>query len=218
MKKILFLLFFTATFSTIAFAQTEGYKSYPNCWWVGMKNPKLQLMLHGDAIANAKGGFTISYPGIKIEKVNKVENVNYVFLDLNISPAAKPGWVKIKVNRESAPFDIAFELKARRKGNGQIFAQGVTAKDFVYLILPDRFSNGDESNDRVPGMRDQSMNRDTVFNRHGRSTLFGFPAIRSGYVVRSRPTNCRSVGFTPRLRFQNRPSPAAFGRGRSGGT
>ena len=136
-----------------------------------MKNSKLQLMLHGDAIANAKGGFTISYPGIKIEKVNKVENVNYVFLDLNISPSAKPGTVKVKVNRENAPFDIAFELKARRTGNGRIFAQGVTSKDFVYLILPDRFSNGDESNDKVPGMRDQSLNRDTVFNRHGGDLL-----------------------------------------------
>ena len=169
MKKILFLLFFTATFFTTVFAQTEGYKCYPNCWWVGMKNPKLQLMLHGDAIAN--GGFTISYPGVKIEKVNKAENPNYVFLDLNISAAAKPGIVKVKVNKENSSFDIAFELKARRTGNGQKFAQGVTSRDFVYLIMPDRFSNGDESNDRVPGMRDQSLNRDTVFNRHGGDLL-----------------------------------------------
>ena len=171
MKKLLFLSFYTAAFFISGFAQSDGYKCYPSCWWAGMKNPKLQLMLHGDAIANASGGFSISYPGIKIEKINKVENVNYVFLDLNISPAAKPGTVKIKVNRETSSFDIAFEIKARRTGKGKIFAQGVTSKDFIYLILPDRFSNGDESNDKIAGMRDQSLNRDTVFNRHGGDLL-----------------------------------------------
>ena len=171
MKKLLFLSFYTVAFFISGFAQSDGYKCYPSCWWAGMKNPKLQLMLHGDAIANASGGFSISYPGIKIEKINKVENVNYVFLDLNISPAAKPGTVKIKVNRETSSFDIAFEIKARRTGKGKIFAQGVTSKDFIYLIMPDRFSNGDESNDKIAGMRDQSLNRDTVFNRHGGDLL-----------------------------------------------
>jgi glycosidase len=62
---------------------------------------------------------------------------------------------------------IQFEIKSRRNGNGVSYAQGVTNSDFMYLIMPDRFSNGDPSNDRVPGMRDQSLNRDTVFNRHG---------------------------------------------------
>ena len=132
-----------------------------------MKWNKVQVMIHGDAIANAAKGYTINYPGVKIEKVNKVENVNYVFLDLTISPNAKPGMVKIKVNKANSSFDIPFELKARRIGNGTSYAQGVTSKDFIYLILPDRFSNGDPSNDKVPGMRDQSLNRDTVFNRHG---------------------------------------------------
>ena len=132
-----------------------------------MKWNKVQVMIHGDAIANAAGGFTVKYPGVKLEKINKVENINYVFLDLNISPAAKPGIMNIKVNRAASSFDIPFELKARRKGKGADYAQGVTSKDFIYLIMPDRFSNGDPSNDKVPGMRDQSLNRDTVFNRHG---------------------------------------------------
>ena len=132
-----------------------------------MKWNKVQVMVHGAAIANAAKGYTINYPGVKIEKVNKVENVNYVFLDLIISPNAKPGTVKIKVNKANSSFDIPFELKARRIGNGTSYAQGVTSKDFIYLILPDRFSNGDQSNDRIAGMRDQTLNRDTVFNRHG---------------------------------------------------
>lgn len=166
MKRFLLFLVFLLSFFNNCFSQ-EGYKCYPTNWWVGMKWNKVQVMIHGDAIANAAGGFTINYPGVKLEKVNKVENVNYVFLDLNIAASAKPGILKIKVNKAASSFDISFELKARRNGNGKNYAQGVTSKDFMYLILPDRFSNGDESNDRVPGMKDQSLRRDTVYNRHG---------------------------------------------------
>jgi neopullulanase len=166
MKKLV-SIFFTLHLSFFVFAQNEGYQCYPTNWWVGMKWNKVQVMIHGDAIANAGKGYTINYPGVKIEKVNKVENTNYIFLDLSIAPATNPGIVKIKVNRLTSSFDIPFELKTRRQGNGNNFAQGVTSKDLMYLIMPDRFSNGDENNDRVPGMRDQSLRRDTVFNRHG---------------------------------------------------
>jgi glycosidase len=58
-------------------------------------------------------------------------------------------------------------LLNRRAGKGENFAQGVTSKDVMYLLMPDRFSNGDKSNDRIAGMLDQSINRDTVYERHG---------------------------------------------------
>jgi len=166
MKKY-FLSILVFAFCSSACAQTSKIDCYPSHWWVGMKWNKVQVMIHGDAIAQAAGGFTVNYPGVKITKVNKVENSNYIFLDLIIAPSCKPGIVKIKVNKTASSFDIPFEIKARRNGNGNSYAQGVTSKDFIYLIMPDRFSNGDESNDRVPGMRDQTLRRDTVFNRHG---------------------------------------------------
>jgi glycosidase len=165
-------------FSTLCFlmvvlfavAQQGTYKCYPTHWWTGMKWNKLQVMVHGDKIAEqfpmikmGPGGVKLA-TGVRLLKINRVENPNYVFLDLVIDASAKPG-------KFSFPFlkdiKLEYELKARRKGNGTAFAQGVTAKDFIYLILPDRFSNGDSSNDKIPGMRDQSLNRDTVFNRHG---------------------------------------------------
>jgi glycosidase len=164
MKKILSLIVLFVAVKT--FAQ-EGYNCYPPNWWASMKWNKVQVMIYGDAIANAAHGYSINYPGVKLEKTNKVESANYVFLDLSISPAAKPGIVKIKVNRQNSSFDIDFELKRRRKGRGTEYAQGVSSIDLIYLIMPDRFSNGDPSNDKVEGMRDQSLNRDTVFNRHG---------------------------------------------------
>jgi glycosidase len=131
-----------------------------------MKWNKVQLMIHGKGIGNADT-YTINYPGVKLEKVNKVENKNYVFLDVSITPSAKPGIIKIEVSERTKYIVIAFKLKQRRPGNGTSFAQGVTSKDFIYLIMPDRFSNGDTTNDRVPGMRDQSLNRDSVYARHG---------------------------------------------------
>ena len=164
--KSVFLVLALVLCSLISGAQQSNYQCYPTNWWVGMKMNKIQVMVHGTSIATA-GNITVNYPGVKLVKINKVENANYVFLDLIISPVAKPGIIKIKVKNTSAPFAINFELRAKRSGRGTQFAQGVTSKDFMYLILPDRFSNGDTSNDKVAGMRDQSLNRDTVFNRHG---------------------------------------------------
>jgi glycosidase len=165
MKRIVFFLLFIFWCANI-FAQNTSVNCYPTNWWTGMKWNKVQIMIHGNDIGNGDA-YTINYPGVKLEKVNKVENKNYVFLDINITPAAKPGMVKIKVKEKQSAFDIDFELKKRRTGNGTAFAQGVTSKDFIYLIMPDRFSNGDTTNDRIPGMRDQSLNRDSVYARHG---------------------------------------------------
>ena len=58
-------------------------------WFSGMKNPKLQLLVHGDNIAAST--ISLTYPGVKLVKVNKVENPNYLFVDLEISASAKAG-------------------------------------------------------------------------------------------------------------------------------
>jgi neopullulanase len=143
---------------------------YPTHWWTGMKWNKVQLMLHGDKIADevpmikmAASGIKVA-PGVRITGIERPENSNYIFFNLAIDANAKPGKFKLPFFKSH---DISYELKPRRKGNGSSFAQGVTSKDFMYLVLPDRFSNGDPANDRVPGMRDQTLRRDTVFNRHG---------------------------------------------------
>lgn len=169
MRKILILVI-CVQFSLLMQAQTATYKCYPDHWWTGMKWNKLQVMVHGDKIADnfpmikmGPKGISLA-KGVNLVKINRVENPNYIFLDLVIDATAKPGKFKLPFLKN---MNLEYELKNRRQGNGTAYAQGVTSKDFMYLIMPDRFSNGDESNDRVPGMRDQSLNRDTVFNRHG---------------------------------------------------
>ncbi|MFN4284634.1 MAG: glycoside hydrolase family 13 protein [Lacibacter sp.] len=139
---------------------------YPANWWVGMKNKQLQLMVHQKDVGRYT---TIScvYPGVVLRKVHRFENKNYVILDLLLA-APKPGTLSIRMSGGGLTAQsVAYQLKARRPGNGTLFAKGVTSEDLIYLIMPDRFSNGDPSNDRVPGMRDQTLRRDTVFNRHG---------------------------------------------------
>ncbi len=170
MKKIATFLIFNFSFLIVAFSQAEDIKCYPTNWWVNMKWNHLQIMVHGDHIADqfpmikmGPGGVKLA-TGVRLVKINRVENPNYVFLDLVIDATAKP--VKF-----SFPFlkdiKLDYELKQRRPGNGTAYAQGVTAKDFIYLIMPDRFSNGDAGNDKFNDMNDTSSDTKNPFLRHG---------------------------------------------------
>ncbi|MDP4217463.1 MAG: alpha-amylase family glycosyl hydrolase [Bacteroidota bacterium] len=144
----------------------EHPKVYPTNWWVGMKNPALQLMIHGRNIGRDTA-VRFSYPGVQLVRVTRLENPNYLFLDLLIGSGAKPGTVNMTIGKGPDATRIDFPLAARRRGNGTRFAQGVTSADLIYFLRPDRFSNGDPGNDRIAGLRDQSLDRDSIFLRHG---------------------------------------------------
>ena len=156
-----FLLFLSAS----VFAQIPALERVePMFWWVGMKNPKLQLIVHGDKIADRV--VKLSYPGVKLTQVHKVENPNYLFLDLDISSTAKPGTFTISfIKSGAANLQYKYELKQRDHSPNR--AQGVTDKDLIYLIMPDRFSNGDPSNDSIPGMAEMKVDRSQMYARHG---------------------------------------------------
>ncbi len=166
MKKIL-LLSVASCLAIFSIAQPVGVNTYPTNWWVNMANPKLQLMVHAAAIGESDR-YTTNYPGVSIIKVHKAENGNYVFLDLLIAPKARTGIVNIRAHKGKSFQDISFELKQKHKSeNGRSRVQGVTAADIVYLVMPDRFSNGDSSNDRFDGMRDNIVDRSNSLLRHG---------------------------------------------------
>lgn len=159
-------LFFLLLFVTRPlFAQVPALERIePSNWWVGMKNTKLQLIVHGNQIASRN--VTINYPGVTLLQTNKVENANYLFLDLEISPATQPGTFPIRFAKKGAKTLVFnYELKARNVK--QVKAQGVNTKDLVYLIMPDRFANGDKTNDIVKGMTETTLNRDSMYLRHG---------------------------------------------------
>ena len=156
-----FLMFLSAN----VFAQIPALERVePMFWWVGMKNPKLQLIVHGDKIAERT--VKLNYPGVKLMQVHKVENPNYLFLDLDILATAKPGTFTISfIKPGAANLEYKYELKQRDQSPNR--AQGVTDKDLIYLIMPDRFSNGDPSNDAVPGMAEMKVDRNQMYARHG---------------------------------------------------
>ncbi len=171
MKKHFLLSYFLFLISYSIQAQ-DKVDVYPSHWWVGMKWNKVQLLIHGFELKTSVMNIEINYPGVKAAKPQRLEGNNYLVLDLTIAPDAKPGIVKIKLNRINlSPLWYDFELKPRRSGNGTSYAQGVSSKDLVYLLMPDRFSNGDTTNDAVAGMRDMDHNRNNPFDRHGGDLL-----------------------------------------------
>ncbi|HEX8657726.1 MAG TPA: alpha-amylase family glycosyl hydrolase [Hymenobacter sp.] len=135
----------------------------PTFWWVGMKNPKLQLLVHGPGIG-ASAATLAAYPGVTLEGVQKLENPNYLVVNLTISPTAKPGRLKLAFSgRQKLAY--AYELRARNTDPNR--TQGLTQADFIYLLMPDRFSNGDPKNDVVKGTRVNHVARDSMYARHG---------------------------------------------------
>ncbi|RRB07069.1 glycoside hydrolase family 13 protein [Larkinella rosea] len=157
----LILLFSVVFFRTLA--QTASIRRVdPTNWWVGLKNPRLQLLVYGPKAGSMT--YTIQYPGVKLLKTTKAENPDFAFLDLQIFPTAKPGTFLISGKLGSQTVSHSYELKARTTGPK---AQGVSAADFIYLIMPDRFANGDPANDAFPDMLDTKVDRSIPHLRHG---------------------------------------------------
>ena len=151
--------------STLAFSQpAQIQRVNPTNWWVGMKNPNLQLLVYGPNAGTLT--YSLNYPGVKLTKSHTVENPNYAFLDLVISPSAKPGTLQLTGKRGSQAQALtqSFDLKARDKSPK---GQGVTDADFIYLAMPDRFANGDPANDKFADMADPNADRANPFYRHG---------------------------------------------------
>lgn len=163
MRKILCVFLFVIAGCCVLHAQTiERVK--PISWWVGMHNPNLQLMVYGPDIGSRD--LQINYAGITVKEVHRVENPNYLFVDLHIAPTTNPGSVSLVFTAQGQA-DIHYEYPLLARDSQQVRAQGITSDDFIYLIMPDRFANGDESNDVVAGMRQTTLERDSMYYRHG---------------------------------------------------
>jgi glycosidase len=139
----------------------------PSSWWIGMKNPKLQLCVHAPLIASYTPG--LNYNGVTIAKVNMVENPNYLFIDLEISPKTVPGIfiITFKPQGGGKALYYTYELHQKDPGDGTSRIRGINSSDLVYLLMPDRFSNGDPSNDIVAGSADETVDRSNLKARHG---------------------------------------------------
>ncbi|MDQ0477207.1 glycoside hydrolase family 13 protein [Chryseobacterium sp. MDT2-18] len=155
MKKILLFLLF----SVFSFAQIQ--KVEPAFWWHGMKNPELQILVYGKNIS----GYQIELSDhIKIKEVTKTENPNYVFVTVN-TDEIKNSSFKINFKKGKKTVDsYTYELKNRKPGSAE--RNSFSSKDVMYLIMPDRFANGDPSNDSQPSLIEK-VNRNLPSGRHG---------------------------------------------------
>ncbi|PWH83519.1 alpha-amlyase [Algibacter marinivivus] len=136
----------------------------PLNWWVDFKDSTLQLLVHHPKISERTT--EISYQGVSIEKVHQADSPNYLFIDLNISENTKAGKFNITFKKEGKDDLIqTYELKSRIKPAKEYL--GFDSSDAIFLITPDRFANGDESNDIVEGLNETKIDRTDGYARHG---------------------------------------------------
>lgn len=169
MKKIGWLicsLFLSAWIPAQAQKSQHIKRVEPLHWWTDMKQPDLQLIVYGEGLGDAEASIDQEKSGVELVAVHPVENKNYVFLDLRIGPEAKAGTFNISFKKGGKAWaTYPYELKARNKE--RVKAQGLTTADFIYLLMPDRFANGNPENDRVAGLLESTLNRDSMYHRHG---------------------------------------------------
>lgn len=164
MKKLWLTLL--AAFAFLGFSKAapvmEIDRIAPNFWWSGMKNPELQIMLYGKNIATS--AVSVTGKNIVLKETVRQDSPNYLFLylDLTDAPAQTFNIVLTQGKKKTA---VPYELKQRvRKGSD---IQGFTSEDVLYLIMPDRFANGNPGNDIVEGMLEKKIDRNDPFARHG---------------------------------------------------
>ncbi|MFB9055520.1 glycoside hydrolase family 13 protein [Mariniflexile ostreae] len=136
----------------------------PPNWWIGFKNTSLQLLIHHPEISKTHP--EISYAGVSIKQVHKANSPNYLFIDLEISKNTKPGTFNIIFKQENHE-DLVYTYTLKSREQPAEDYVGFNSSDAVYLITPDRFSNGDPSNDIHETLLEKTIDRSNNYARHG---------------------------------------------------
>lgn len=154
----------TSISQEITHDQKDIARVEPPYWWVGFKNPGLQLLVQHPNITDATP--EISYPGLTLKKINKADSPNYLFLDLEISESAKAGKFNINFKFENDNNLVqTYELKSREKTSEDYI--GFNSSDVIYLMTPDRFANANPNNDMDSTLLEKAVNRKEDYARHG---------------------------------------------------
>ena len=131
----------------------------PTDWYVGMKNPQVQLMVYGPGIRDVEN-VTTDYPGVVIDSLVRLDSPNYLLIYMNLRDA-QPGTMTLNFGKTKVPY----QLKAReKKGEERL---GFTNADVLYMLMPDRFAQGAGHNPQIKGMRQYKEDRTKPSLRHG---------------------------------------------------
>ena len=134
----------------------------PPCWWAGMKTG-LQLLIQGPDISEYEVSIE-GLKGVKATKVHKADSPNYLFVDVTVAPGTEAGDCYLVFRREGESFKYRYNIAQRREGSAE--RQSFTTADLIYLIMPDRFVDADQSLDCVPRNM-ESVDKEAFFGRHG---------------------------------------------------
>ncbi|NBB88974.1 MAG: alpha-amylase [Bacteroidetes bacterium] len=139
---------------------------YPPSWWTGMEHDTVELMFHAKDIGGAK--WAIEQRGIEVVGDVTLQNPNYRFLRCHIpSEAPAISYTFSFTRKDKSEVNIPFEILGQKKHTPRT----LKGSDVMYLIMPDRFANGNLENDVIPWMREKSLDRSDVFKRHGGDLL-----------------------------------------------
>lgn len=156
MKKTIFLFFFI---STSIFAQIDRVE--PPFWYAGMHNSELQIMFYGKNIAQNE--VTVSN-AIVIKEVQKTENPNYIFVTIDTKNTIAQDFIFSFSKNKKVVFTKKYSLKQRRENSAS--RKGYDASDLIYLVMSDRFANGNPKNDSDKSLFEKE-NRSLPGGRHG---------------------------------------------------
>ncbi|MBR1570883.1 MAG: cyclomaltodextrinase N-terminal domain-containing protein [Bacteroidales bacterium] len=133
----------------------------PLSWWTGMKTD-LQLLVNGDGIGTYGNVSIEGSKGVSVKAVHKGDSPNYLFVDVDVAPDARPGTYTLVFSNGTSSVKYPYQIAAREN----VKRQSYTTADLIYLIVPDRFANGDPSNDSTPDTAEEA-NRSQPMGRHG---------------------------------------------------
>ncbi len=131
----------------------------PTDWFVGLKNPQVQLMVYGKNIAAVQRVAT-DYPGVVVDSVVRLDSPNYLFVYLNLRQA-KPGTMTLQFDKVK----VQYQLKQREMAGDKRI--GFDNSDVLYMLMPDRFAQGQGHQPQVKGMRPYKEDRSQPSLRHG---------------------------------------------------
>lgn len=152
MKRIVYLTLTLMITSLSLFGARKApmvTKIEPPCWWSGMRQDTLQLMVYGPGIAKAE--VSVDYPGVKIADIYRPSSENHLFVYLSVGGEAKPGEIPVTFKEGKRRHTVRYPLLARNI-DPDTFG-GFDASDVLYLIMPDRFARGNEDSGSWKGMK-----------------------------------------------------------------
>ena len=134
----------------------------PTNWYVGLKDPSVQLMVYGEGIRDAE--VVIDYAGVAIDSLVRLDSPNYLLIYLNTG-GAQPGTMDITFKQGRSKKKVKYQLLAREMSGDK--RMGFTNADVLYMLMPDRFADGNPANNQIAGMEAYRNDRSQPSLRHG---------------------------------------------------